>query len=78
MDREVRHSDATAPRGYLVVFDARRRGVKGAQDAISKADAMAFAGDVLTFNPDHAKTRTDFAEPVRLFLNPRESFFLAA
>jgi hypothetical protein len=78
MDREVRHSDATAPRGYLVVFDARRRGTKGATDRLTQSDAMAFANDVLAFDPDHSKLRRDFAEPVRFFMNPRKSFFLAA
>jgi hypothetical protein len=78
MDREVRHSDATAPRGYLVVFDARRKGTKGPADQLPKADAMAFANEVLAFDPDHAKIRADFAKPVRFFLKPRESLFLAA
>lgn len=78
MDREVRHSTATAPRGYLVIYDARRQGTKGAADRLSAADAMAFESSSLVFNPDHAKERTDFAEPVRFFLNPRKSLFLAA
>lgn len=78
MDREVRHSGAIAPTGYLVVFDARRKGVKGADDALTAADAMAFANDTIDLDPDHSKTRTDFAPPVRFFLNPRKSHFKAA
>jgi hypothetical protein len=78
LDREVRHSDATVPRGYLVVFDARRKGTKGRGDRLSAADAMAFSNEPLSFNPDHAKSRQDFAPPVRFFLNPRKSLFLAA
>jgi hypothetical protein len=78
MDREVRHSHATAPRGYLVVFDARRRNVKSAQDRLSKADALHYAADQLTYNPDHSKLREDFAPPVRFYMKPRESYFLAA
>jgi hypothetical protein len=78
MDREVRHSDATAPRGYLVIFDARRKGTKGAHDRLAESDAMAFAHDDLVFNPDHSKSRPDFADPVRLFMNPRKSNFMAA
>jgi hypothetical protein len=78
MDREVRHSHAVAPMGYLVVFDARRRGCKGPADALAESDAMAFANDVIKLDPDHSKTRSDFASPVRFFLNPRKSHFKAA
>ncbi|SFH01635.1 hypothetical protein SAMN05518865_13025 [Duganella sp. CF458] len=75
MDREVRHSNASSPRGYLVVFDARRRNVKGAADKLSKTDATYFENDELLFVPDHSKTREDFAPPRRFFLKPRESCF---
>ena len=78
MDREVRHSSAIAPTGYLVVFDARRRGTRGAADALTQSDAMAFSNDVLAFNPDHSKVRSDFEPPVRFFMNPRKSYFKAA
>lgn len=78
MDREVRHSGAVAPNGYLAVFDARRKDCKGPTDPLTEADAMAFANDVISLNPDHSKTRGDFAPPVRFFLNPRKSYFKAA
>lgn len=78
MDREVRFSGATAPRGYLVVFDARRKGTQGADNPLPAADALAFENDVITFNPDYSRLRTDFAEPVRFFMRPRSSNFLAA
>lgn len=75
LDREVRHSASTATRGYLVVFDARRKNIRGAADRLNEADAMHFANDVLEYNPDHANSRGDFASPVRFFLNPRKSHF---
>lgn len=75
LDREVRHSVSNATRGYLVVFDARRRNVQGAADPLVEADAMHFANDVLHYDPDHAQSRDDFAQPVRFFLNPRRSNF---
>lgn len=78
MDREVRHSDATAPRGYLVVFDARRNATKGPADYLTASDAMAHSQDVLVLDPDYSKLREDFSELVRFFMNPRKSFFLAA
>jgi hypothetical protein len=77
LDREVRHSASNVTRGYLVVFDARRRNVQGAADPLVEADAMHFANDILHYNPDHAKSRDDFAPPMRFFLNPRRSNFVA-
>jgi len=78
LDREVRHSSSTMTRGYLVVFDARRRNVQGAADPLVEADAMHFANDVLLYCPDYAQSRDDFAPPVRFFLNPRKSHFATA
>jgi hypothetical protein len=78
MDREVRFSVTSAPRGYLVVFDARRKDIKGASDPLQESDALAFENDVLQFNPDHSKTRPDFADPVRFFMRPRRSHFATA
>lgn len=78
MDREVRHSGAIAPTGYLVVFDARRKGTQGPSDQLTEADAMAFANATIELAPDHSKSRSDFAPLVRFFMNPRKSFFKAA
>jgi hypothetical protein len=78
LDREVRHSASPATRGYLVVFDARRKNVQGAAHPLNHADAMHFANDVLNYDPDHAQSRDDFAQPVRFFLNPRRSNFATA
>lgn len=77
MDRERRHSNASAPRGYLVVFDARRRNVKGANEPLTREDALYYVNDTLVFDPDHSQIRRDFAKPVRFFMRPRESHFVA-
>ena len=78
LDREVRHSASTATRGYLVVFDARRKNIQGAADPLPEVDAMYFSNDILHYDPDHAQSRVDFAPPVRFFLNPRKSNFAIA
>ncbi|MGF0335795.1 hypothetical protein [Ectopseudomonas toyotomiensis] len=75
MDRQSRHSSATAPKGYLVVFDARRRNVKGPLDYLTKEDALHYKDADITYNPAHHLTRTDFSEPLRFFMEPRESHF---
>ena len=78
MDRQVRNSSATSPRGYLVVFDARRRNVAGANDALSEYDALHFEKSEITYDPDFASIRPDFELPVRFFLRPRRSHFAEA
>lgn len=78
LDREVRHTDAIVTKGYLVVFDARRKSVKGADDALAAPDATAFANVELAYAPDYSSLRSDFATPVRFFMKPRQSYFLAA
>lgn len=78
LDRELRHTASTSTRGYLVIFDARRKNVKGAADALDQTNAMYFSNDVINYNPDHAASREDFAAPIRFFLNPRKSHFAPA
>jgi len=76
MDREIRHSNTNSPRGYLVVFDARRRNLKGAADFILKEDALHYENLELHFNPDYSITREDFSPAYRFFMRPRQSQFL--
>jgi hypothetical protein len=76
MDRDRRHSAASSPRGYLVVFDARRRNAKGANDSLTKEDALYFLDKEIDYDPDHSRSRDDFSKPYRFYLRPRESHFL--
>ena len=78
LDRQARNSVATSPRGYLVVFDARRNNVAGANDALSEADALHFEDGDIVYNPNYAAIRPDFEVPVRFFLRPRRSHFADA
>jgi hypothetical protein len=78
LDRQVRNSNATAPRGYLVVFDARRRNVDGPDDALSESDALFYESATIAYDPDYAAIRPDFETPVRFFLRPRRSHFKEA
>jgi hypothetical protein len=75
LDREARHTSSTTTRGYLAIFDARRKDVKGPADALTSANALHFLNDDLIYNPDHSMSRSDFATPIRFFLNPRKSHF---
>jgi hypothetical protein len=78
MDRQIRNSNATAPRGYLVVFDARRKNVAGFNDPLTQSDAMFYENTVIAYDPDYAAIRPDFDNPVRFYLKPRRSHFKEA
>ncbi len=56
-------------RGYLVVFDCRRNGIKPGA-AVTRADAFHYANKELEFKPEYHKERDDFEEPIRMFLEP--------
>jgi len=78
LDRKRSASTNHSVRGYLVVYDARRRKLKGPLTPIKRADALAFENADLNYSPDYSANRSDFAAPRRWFLRPRESSFLEA
>lgn len=55
-------------RGYLVVFDARRRGLPDLTGG--RADALHYQNLDIAYDPDYSITRDDFDPPLRLFMNP--------
>jgi hypothetical protein len=58
-------------RGYLVIFDARRRGLNQATKTIDRANGLYYASVEIKFDPEYHKTRSDFEEPIRMFVEPR-------
>lgn len=58
-------------RGYLVVFDARRRSLTAGQTTISAADGLYYRDQEIAYDPEYQKQRSDFAPPVRMFAEPR-------
>ena len=77
LDRNRRFDTNLKPMGYHVVFDARRKNVRGPSDALSREDALHFADSDIDYDPDHHAIREDFGEYVRFFMKPRESHFAA-
>ncbi len=77
LDREEGSNPARYIVGYLVVFDARRRHVKGPNDYLTIGDATYFRGKDVVYDPDFSSIREDFANPVRFFMEPRKSLCLA-
>lgn len=57
-------------RGYLVVIDARRRGLKDQSTTVAAADGMFYELREIDYDPAHHTTRNDFAAPLRMFVEP--------
>ncbi|HKO57518.1 MAG TPA: hypothetical protein VJ276_16710 [Thermoanaerobaculia bacterium] len=70
MDSQRTFTPDVALRGYLVVIDARRRGVQDDTATLSHEDGFHFAEADITFDPEYHKTRYDFEAPVRMFVEP--------
>jgi hypothetical protein len=57
-------------RGYLVVFDCRRKELKPKVTAVAKSDGFYYQNREVSYSPEFHKTRQDFDEPIRMFLEP--------
>lgn len=58
-------------RGYLVVFDARRKGLANGIATLARNDALHFKDVEITYSPDYSAIRNDFAAPVRMYMFPK-------
>ena len=75
MDRERSTDPTTSLKGYLVVFDGRRRNVTNPSTAITSENALYYRNKEIALTRDHAAERTDIAPLIRYFLEPRSSLF---
>lgn len=57
-------------RGYLVIFDCRRRGISPSDATVSRSKGHYYATRDVSYSPEYHKTRKDFEEPIRMFLEP--------
>ena len=73
LDREVRNTSATAHKGYLVVFDARRKNIQGPNDKLQLNDAFHYENDEINLDVDYPNTRDDYSKPYRFFMAPKKS-----
>lgn len=71
LDGDAETAARLRTRGYLVVFDARRRGLTAGQSTISAADGLHYRDKEFVYDPEYHTTRSDFALPVRMFAEPR-------
>ena len=57
-------------RGYLVVFDCRRRRLTSNPATLDSVDGLYFADLEIDYDPPFHLERGDFAEPIRMFAEP--------
>lgn len=57
-------------RGYLVVFDARRRNLNEQTTEVTAENGLYYQSKDITYVPPYHEDRTDFAAPVRFFSIP--------
>ena len=75
IDRERSTDSSAALKGYLVVFDGRRRKVTSPTTPVTSEDALYYRDKDVVLSRDYASERTDIAPIVRYFLEPRPSLF---
>lgn len=57
-------------KGYLVVFDARRRGLNVHTHSVTAEDGLHYQAKEIAYSPAYHEIRADFASPVRFFSAP--------
>jgi hypothetical protein len=70
LDSHRAYVSGVALRGYLVVFDARRRNLKPETVSLSRADGLYFRDREIAFDPAYHDVRDDFEQPIRMFVEP--------
>lgn len=70
IDKTIQSSPHYGARGYLVVFDGRRNGLRVGMKSLAATKALGFRDEEISYSTDYASIRTDFDPPMRLYLNP--------
>lgn len=70
LDANVQNAPQHVSRGYLVVYDARRRGVRLQGGNATSDDPRYYANREVAYGPEYHLDRDSFAAPVRFFLEP--------
>ena len=70
LDSFAKSSPSSVVKGYLLVLDARRRGVRDGATTISAEDGLCYADREIDFQRKYEIERTDFSQPLRMFAEP--------
>jgi len=73
LDSDAETAAHLRTRGYLVVFDARRRSLAEGQTSVTLENGLYYRDREITYEPDFSASRKDFSAPVRMFAEPRLS-----
>jgi len=71
LDANRERASERRTRGYLVVFDARRRGLTEKATEIVRDAGLYYADIDVPYDPKYHEQRVDFDEPVRFFVEPK-------
>ena len=70
MDGNSGQAPTYEARGYLIVIDGRRAGVKHSTKKLSPEKGFKYENREIQFKPDYHTTRKDFEVPLRMFVEP--------
>ncbi|WP_419851239.1 hypothetical protein [Candidatus Poriferisocius sp.] len=70
LDLDKPSSPSHVVMGYLVVLDARRLGLNANRRSITRDQALHFRNQDIKFRVRYEQIRSDFAKPIRMFLEP--------
>ena len=73
LDWYMEQAPTRVTRGYLVVLDGRRHGLKIGTKTLGQQRARYYRNREIQFDPKYHETRDDFDEPLRMFMEPRLS-----
>lgn len=78
IDRERSTDASSSLKGYLVVFDGRRRNIRSPTTPVTLEDALYYRDRNVVLSHDYSNERSNISRVVRYFLEPRSSFFVRA
>jgi hypothetical protein len=70
LDSNKRQAPTHVTRGYLVLIDGRRYGLKSETISIEKAAGFYFENKEIDYDPKYHEIRDDFEIPLRMFVEP--------
>ena len=70
LERFAGSSPSVVAKGYLVVLDARRKGLTEDTNTINVKNGMYYAHREIEFQPKYEVERNDFNSPIRMFAKP--------
>jgi hypothetical protein len=71
LEANLQQAPTHVTRGYLVIIDCRRAGLKDTTTIIDQQNGGHFRNHEISFDPQYYKERMDFEMPIRMFAEPK-------